>query len=58
MKITKVAVRLKDLEMLEFLYLPQGIYCPACFGWEVEKGRGCTPKKHTKNCWLKKAITK
>jgi len=27
-------------------------YCPACAGWEVEKGRGCKPKVHTKDCWL------
>ncbi len=29
-----------------------GGYCPACSGWEVEKGRGCKPKVHTKDCWL------
>ena len=31
-------------------------YCPACSGWEAEKGRGCTPNAHMKGCWLKAAI--
>lgn len=27
-------------------------YCPACSGWEVERGRGCKQKVHTKTCWI------
>ena len=31
-------------------------YCPACAGWEQEKGRGCKPKVHNKTCWLGKLL--
>lgn len=34
-------------------------YCPACGGWNAnskDPQRGCTPKFHTKDCWLGNAI--
>lgn len=39
------------IEALEqFTHLSNNQYCHRCGGWEVEKGRGCTPGVHTKNC--------
>ena len=31
-------------------------YRPACSGWEAERGRGCTPGKHTSDCWIADAL--
>lgn len=53
-QIAKTAALIEEhLPAIEFAAIG---YCPVCCGWEVEKGRGCLPKVHTKDCWLGRAV--